>query len=121
MTKKTTKVEWDGHGGQQEVQHVGIAGGVATAGTFRLSFDGATTTVIPFDASGDALARALNALSTIGAVRCERTDAASARGAGWLITFLDNVGDMPLVEATGVMLRGPGASPAAYSSGESES
>jgi hypothetical protein len=30
-----------------------IMGGSASAGTFRLSFDGATTTVIPFDATGD--------------------------------------------------------------------
>jgi hypothetical protein len=47
------KVEWDGHGGEQEVQRIMIMGGSASAGTFRLSFDGATTTVIPFDATGD--------------------------------------------------------------------
>lgn len=45
-------MEWDGHGGEQEIQRIMMMG-TASAGTFRLSFDGATTTVIPFDATGD--------------------------------------------------------------------
>ena len=52
MSSFSKKVEWDGHGGQQEIQLVRTTG-LATAGTFRLAFDGATTGVIPFDASSE--------------------------------------------------------------------
>ena len=106
-------MEWDGHGGAQEVQHVTVEGGAASAGTFRLAFDGATTAVIPWDASGDQLAKALNALPTTGTVAASALEAAAAGGRqGWAVTFLDNVGDQPALEPAQVMLRGPGAAPA---------
>jgi hypothetical protein len=117
------QVEWDGHSGTQEVQHVGITGGVATAGTFRLAFDGATTGVLPYDASAAQVAHALNALATTGtvAVTTDASDssdsASSARGPpsgghrGWTVTFLDMVGDQPPLRPASAMLRGPGVSP----------
>ena len=42
------------------------------AGTFRLSFDGATTTVVPHDCSAQQMANALNSLPTIGEVAVTR-------------------------------------------------
>lgn len=88
------KVEWDGHGGPQETQVVQIIGhdadGNATtaplalpsqyrvAGTFRLSFDGATTTVLPADCSAQQMMNALNALPTIGEVAVARSGPADS-------------------------------------------
>jgi hypothetical protein len=86
------------------VQAVSIDG-VANAGTFRLAFDGATTSVIPWDASADQVAHALNSLQTVGAVAVS----SSSSSGSWTVTFLDNVGDQSLLEATSVMLRGPAA------------
>lgn len=109
-------MEWDGHSGAQEVQHVSITGGVATAGTFRLAFDGATTGVLPYDASPSQVAHALNALATTGTVSVEASSASSSASSsgssqGWVVTFLDMVGDLPPLVPSNVMLRGAGSAP----------
>lgn len=91
------KVEWDGHAGVQEQQRLSQSQRT-DAGTFRLIFDGATTAPIPHDASAKQLASALNALHTVGETFVTRTESPS--GYEWIITFLDNVGDLPLLEVT---------------------
>lgn len=108
-------MEWDGHSGAQEVQRVSITGGVATAGTFRLAFDGATTGVLPYDASPSQVAHALNALATTGTVSVDSASASSSSSSGssqgWVVTFLDMVGDLPPLVPSNVMLRGAGSAP----------
>ena len=54
------------------------------AGTFRLSFDGATSTVIPHDCSAQQMANALTSLPTIGEVAVTRGDEQSSDGIAML-------------------------------------
>ncbi|CAM9321423.1 unnamed protein product, partial [Phaeothamnion confervicola] len=99
------KVEWDAAPGLSEQQAVTVTG--AVSGTFRLSFLGQTTAVLPCNASAARLAAALEALSTVGRVATTRTEV--PEGLSWRVTFLDNAGDLPLLTASAVGLRGTGA------------
>jgi Fibronectin type III domain len=52
---------------------------------------------------------ALNALPTIGTVSVLREDLPAGSGFAWFVTFLDNTGAQPLLEALSTGLRGAGA------------
>mmetsp|Transcript_28759 Transcript_28759/g.37129 ORF Transcript_28759/g.37129 Transcript_28759/m.37129 type:complete len:411 (+) Transcript_28759:98-1330(+) len=92
------KVEWDGHGGEQEVQRITLTG-APTTGHFKLNFDGAITERIFFDATSDQVACALNSLSNIGHVEVEKMID------GWKVTFIDNVGNQPLLRTSDVTFK----------------
>jgi hypothetical protein len=90
------KVEWDGAPGVSEVQLITTSASASLAGTFRLSFRGQSTAALPYDASVERMQVALEALHTVGKVQVERTGPVS-NGFMWEVTFLQNVGDLPLV------------------------
>ena len=102
-------------GTQDEVQAVTLSSEVAGTsgalqGTFFLSFKGAETADLPFDASAKEVESALGALETVGAggVNVTRTgDGTAAGGPGgfvWSVTFVAPLigGDQPLLGAGGV-------------------
>jgi hypothetical protein len=105
-------VEWDSHSGVMAQQVITQTG--AHSGTFRLTFDGATTKAIPFDATELQLEHALTALQTVGSVQVSRAELTNDEGGAkkngkkgskatagfsWTVAFLDNVGDVSLLEA----------------------
>ncbi len=89
--------------GTDEVQTVTIGSGV-TGGTFTLSFQGAETGNIAYNAAASAVETALEALSTIDGV-----SVAGSAGGPWTVTFdvapLDNT-DVELLVADGSNLVG---------------
>lgn len=97
--------------GVNEVQTVTITG-TPTGGTFTLSYGGATTAPIAYNANAAAVQAALVALSTIGAgnVVC---GGGGLPGTPITVTFQSNLGalDVPVLTANGAGLTG-GATPA---------
>ncbi len=81
----------------------------ATGGNFTLSFNGATTGAIPFNASATTVQAALAALATIGGNNVAVSEIA---GGPWTVTFQNALGDgyMPAMTANGANLSGAGAS-----------
>ena len=81
--------------------------GNALAGSFRLEFDGALTVDLPVDASAAEVWRALEDLSTVGAVAVARGPADDQGGRVWEVQFLSDVngGDVPQMIAHGDGLR----------------
>ncbi len=100
---------WDAHHLNDEEQRVTVS---ADAGTFALTFNGKTTTALPFDVSASALARALNALTTIsgigGSVEVTGGPGDSTGAAPYLVTFGGALAgtDVPLIAADGGLLTG---------------
>ena len=90
------KIEWDGTGGVSEVQQISLASNAAMDGTFRLSFRGQSTGALPYDADEARLTAALESLQTVGTVQVSRVGPVS-NGYIWEVTFLQNVGDLPLM------------------------
>jgi hypothetical protein len=67
LAKVTATSRFAPYGGSsEEVQQVAITG-VPTGGTYTLTFNGQTTTAIPYNATAAQVRTALEALSTIGA------------------------------------------------------
>src|SRR5262249_21364360 len=93
--------------GTDAVQSVTLDSGV-TGGTFQLSYDGATTADIPFNATPDAFKAALTGLDSIGPEDVIVTGAAGA----WTIEFSNNLAGMPIDALTATSnLVGGGATP----------
>jgi hypothetical protein len=101
------KVEWDGAAGISEVQAITTSASSSLDGTFRLSFRGHSTSALPYDASDERLQVALEGLQTVGKVRVERTGPIS-NGFMWEVTFLQNVGNVPLISLDPTGLVGNG-------------
>merc|ERR1711988_2052987 len=101
------KVEWDGAAGISEVQAITTSASSSLDGTFRLSFRGHSTSALPYDASDERLQVALEGLRTVGKVRVERTGPIS-NGFMWEVTFLQNVGNVPLISLDPTGLVGNG-------------
>lgn len=98
-------------GSPTEVQTVTITGG-PTGGTFTITYDGATTAGIAFNATAAAVKTALEALTTINQGDITVTGSA---GGPYTITFGGPAivgGDVPALTASGASLTG-GTSPAA--------
>lgn len=82
-------IEWDTEPGVSEVQSIYAEG---THGTFRLSFKGFTTSFIPFDASAQSVKFALEGLQSV-----KHASVSKSGNFEWIITFISNIGDQPLL------------------------
>jgi hypothetical protein len=105
-------------GQANEVQTVTVTGS-PTGGTFTLTFDGATTAGIAYNATAAAVKSALEALSTVNPGDVTVTGSA---GGPYTITFTGRyVGDdVPALTASGASLTGgtsPGVTPATQTGG----
>lgn len=89
-----------------EVQTVTITGS-PDGGTFTLTYEGATTAAIAFDATSAAVRVALEALSSIDPGDITVTGAA---GGPYTVTFVGGGGNVPAMTASGASLTG-GTSP----------
>ncbi len=89
--------------GANEVQVVTVSN--ATGGTFTLTFDGQTTSAIPYNASASAVQDALLALSAIGP---DDVAVTGNDGGPWTVTFQGDLGnqDVPEMTADGTNLVG---------------
>lgn len=87
-----------------DVQTITITG-TPTGGTFTLTFNGATTTPLAFNASTAAVQTALQALGTIGASNATVTGTA---GTSYVVTFAAALAGVvqPLIQADGSSLTG---------------
>lgn len=87
-----------------DVQQVSIqASTMALSGTFCLSFGGYSTTGIPYDATHSRLESALESLPSVGNVQVTQElsqNGTNAYGIVWKVTFLDNVGTLPLMQTS---------------------
>jgi hypothetical protein len=92
--------------GRSEVQTVTISG-APTGGSFTLTFDGATTGAISFDATAAAVQTALEGLATIGAGNVAVTGGPGP-GTPWTVTFTGAlaVTDVPQMTATSSLTGG---------------
>ncbi len=100
MPPSMYKVDWGSAPGISEIQRVTISGtGAAMGGTFRLKFEGATTLPIAWNADASTVEDALNALPTIGLVLVQKPLPGE-----WLVTFVNNVGDLPMISGLSTML-----------------
>jgi len=90
-----------------EVQEVTLTGGVPDAGKYTLTYDGATTTELAFDATIAQITAALDALSSTPASGGITPNGILATGTTF--TFADTMGDsdgeVPLITITGVGLK----------------
>ncbi|KAH8055104.1 hypothetical protein JL722_8529 [Aureococcus anophagefferens] len=91
-----------------------LSGSSELTGTFTLSFDGAETEAIDVDASAEDVKAYLEDLSTLSVVEVSRNTTSSWGAAEWLVTFLSEAGDLPLMRATSGRLSYDSATPAAY-------
>lgn len=91
-------------GGVDEVQTVTISGS-PSGGTFTLTYSGAATTAIAFNAAATAVEDALEALSTIGNGNIRVTGSA---GGPYTVTFLRDLGkqNVAAMTASGASLTG---------------
>lgn len=106
-----TSLEAGGAGGTDEVQTITITGSPG-GGTFTLTFRGATTAGIAYNADAGTVETALEALSTIGNGDVRVTGGALP-GTPAVVTFVNDLGhqDVPLMTASGASLTG-GTTPA---------
>jgi len=82
-------------------------GSLPIGGTFRLGYEGDTTPQLDFDMDSSQLKSALENLSTIGNV--EVTRFINNNGFNYFVTFLTEVGDLPLMMMDDSHLTGPNA------------
>jgi hypothetical protein len=100
-----------GSGGTNEVQHVTITG-TPSSGNITLTFRGATTANILYNAVAATVETALEALSTIGNGDVVVTGGPGP-GTAWIVTFVNDLGhqNVPMMVAANVDLGG-GTTPA---------
>ena len=101
------------HPSQVTVERI-LSGSSELTGTFTLSYDGAETEAIDVDASAEDVKAYLEDLSTLSVVEVSRNTTSSWGAAEWLVTFLSEAGDLPLMRATSGRLSYDSATPAAY-------
>jgi hypothetical protein len=101
-----------GSGAALEVQRLSC---IAAAGSFALSFRGRSTGPLDFDASAGEVAAALQALPSVGLVAVSEDEATYGTGAcggtaprTTTITFLTELGDLPLLRVDARLLFLPG-------------
>ena len=83
---------------------------VAVSGDCALECRGQRTGYLPYTSSAYAVEAALEALSTIGSVAASRTAPDENGGATWSITFLTELGDVPMLTADDLDMTGTAVS-----------
>jgi hypothetical protein len=83
---------------------------IPVSGDFRLEFDGQVTGYMPYNASPDEMKTALDSLSNIGHVAVTRTGPDVNRCYTWDVTFISDLGPLPLIVPDDLDLRGTVAS-----------
>ena len=79
---------------------------IPVSGDFRLEFDGEVTGYMPYNASPQEMKAALDALANIGQVAVTRTGPDVNRCYTWDITFVSDLGPLPLIVPDDIDLRG---------------
>merc|ERR1711871_1130478 len=87
----------DGNQITVDVTQVRAATSEPMGGYFALSFRGARTTYMRFDAAASVMEQALESLDTIGDVVVHRSKADENQGFTWSVTFLTELGDVPAI------------------------
>ena len=83
-----------------EVQVVSLnASSAQISGTFCLAYGGHATGAIPYDAAASRLESAIESLASVGNVQVTQSFSQSQNryGIAWAVTFVDNVGPLPLL------------------------
>jgi hypothetical protein len=83
---------------------------IPVSGDFRLEFDGKVTGYMPYNASPEEMTAALDALDNIGHVLVTRTGPDVNRCYTWDVTFISDLGPLPLLVPDDLDLRGTVAS-----------
>jgi len=83
-----------------EMQIISLTSKSPLSGFFTLTYHGYVTPLLSYDSSADAIAAALNQLNGTGEVHATRKMASNAYGYVWTVTFIDTVGNRPLLTAT---------------------
>ena len=101
-------------GAGADVAFATVTEGNQLAGSFALTFDGKTTSAIPYDASASVVKSALEALHpSVGTVNVETTveDIDAQWGRAWTVTFTSdtNKGDVAALGTDFTALEGTGA------------
>ena len=84
------------------------------SGDFRLQFDGKLTGYMPYNASAELVKASLDGLSTIGQVSVTRHGPDVNRCFIWDVTFVSDLGPLPLIVADDLDLRGTVPSMSVY-------
>ena len=87
---------------QHEVQLVSIASFTSQlSGSFCLSFNGFSTGPLSYDSSASRVEAALESLPGVGNVIVTQTiTSGTTYGISWRVSFLDNVGNLPLMQSS---------------------
>ncbi|KAF4031960.1 Fibronectin type III domain [Phytophthora infestans] len=75
-------------------------------GVFALEFEGQRTGYMPFDASEAVMQTQLETLSTIGSVAVTRSGADPNNGYAWMVSFLNNLGNLQPLQPDALALTG---------------
>jgi len=84
------------------------------SGDFRLQFDGKLTGYMPYNASAELVKASLDALSTIGQVSVTRHGPDVNKCFTWDVTFVSDLGPLPLIVADDLDLKGTVPSMSVY-------
>eukprot|EP00981_Chlorochromonas_danica_P003361 scaffold644_cov168-Ochromonas_danica.AAC.53 len=99
--------------GQASAVVTTVTEGNVIGGTFRLSFDGASTSSLSSQASASDVGTALEALSTVGEVIVARSTINNQLGYSWMVTFISpqNSGNVPplIPDYSGLTVSNPSA------------
>jgi hypothetical protein len=68
------------------------------SGNFALSFMGERSVYVPYNADARTVQNILEELTTIGKVTVERSSVDENNGYTWTVTFLTNLGSLPLIQ-----------------------
>ena len=91
---------------------------IPVSGDFRLEYDGKLTGYMPHDASAELVKASLDALSTIGQVSVTRHGPDVNDCFTWDVTFVSDLGPLPLIVADDLDLRGTVPSISVYKATE---
>ena len=108
--------EWDWRDANTTVNVTRLVASTSEAlsGDFALEFRGQRTGYLPYDSSSYAVEAALESLSTVGSVAVNRTAADENGGHTWSITFLTEMGDVPMLIADDLDMSGTAVSATTY-------
>lgn len=87
-----------------EVQKISVGAASTMHGNFKTHYEGFTTNSISALADSMQIKEALESLQSVGKVSVERKE--NGFGFCWNVSFLENVGDFPLIKLESLKIRG---------------